>query len=176
MESRERHWWTCLWSRKRDKDVENALADTVGKGTGVSWEGRTDRRNRWLVGRCRAPQGAQPSPRQPAGEALGGLGAASGGSAVCVLHIYAVWQKPTQHCKAFHLQLKINLKNIKKLNFLKKLRSLGLGLLTNIFNRKSDKLLSYQSLRTTILEVCGKHTQIQNVWVLHFGLTALERW
>ena len=119
MESRKRHWWAYLRSRNRDTDAEHGLADLVGEGEGwMNRETRPDVHTR--TASEKVPHTVGTSARRSAtwcGAGWGRVGreAASGPRGVCTLYTQAAWQRPTRHCKAFILQLKVNLKTLEKL-------------------------------------------------------------
>ena len=111
-----------MQDRKRDKDVQNRLFDSMGEGEGgIIWENSIETRILSRVKQITSPGWMHETSAQ--GWCTGktqrdGVGRKAGGGSGWGTHVNPwlihvnVWQKPLQYCKVISLQLiKINEKN-----------------------------------------------------------------
>ena len=111
------YWWAFLWGSNRDTDIKNRLVDTVGQGKGgMKWESSTET----YIIICKIDSQWESAVWHKelnlvlCDYMVGWGGMSEGGSRERETYVYLwlirvdVWPKPTQHCKAVILQLKIN--------------------------------------------------------------------
>ena len=109
------YWGTCLQHRDRDADVDNRFVDTGRGGEGgTKGESSTETYtshmwNRELRGAAAWHRELNPVLCDDL-EEWDGVGRGREGYMYSYVWFTVTWQKPTQHCKAVILQLKINLK------------------------------------------------------------------
>ena len=109
------YWGTYLQDSKEDADIENRLLNTEGEGKGgINWESSTET----YITICKIDRGNLLYDSGSSNPVLfdnlvrwDGVGGRLKKERTYVylwlIHL-DVWQKPTQHCKAIILQLKIN--------------------------------------------------------------------